>query len=101
MMPPGLGSSRNVKENKEQERREKAKLLGPTMLLVTQLGLTMAGSIFFCLFIGFYLDKWLNTKPIFIIIFIILGVAGGGYTVYRQVMEAMSLDEEDQNGKGK
>ena len=61
--------------------------------LVMQVGLTMAGSILFCLAIGYYLDKWLNTKPIFIIIFILLGIVGGGFTVYRQIMDATEKDE--------
>jgi len=63
------------------------------LALVSQLGLTMAGSILFCFAIGYYLDKWLNTKGLFITIFILLGVAGGGYTVYRQIMETLKGDE--------
>jgi ATP synthase protein I len=61
--------------------------------LVTQLGLTMAGSILFCFAIGYYLDKWLNTKGLFITIFILLGISGGGYTAYRQIMETLKGDE--------
>ena len=61
--------------------------------LVTQLGLTMAGSILFCLAIGYYLDKWLNTKGLFVVIFILLGIAGGGYTAYRQIMETLKGNE--------
>ena len=41
------------------------------VVLVSQLGLTMAGSILFCFAIGYYLDKWLNTKGLFISIFIL------------------------------
>lgn len=57
------------------------------LALVSQLGLTMAGAILFCFAIGYYLDKWLGTKGLFITIFILLGIAGGGYTVYRQIAE--------------
>ena len=64
------------------------------MAIVSQLGLTMAGSILFCFAIGYYLDKWLNTKGLFITVFILLGIAGGGYTVYRQIMEVTTRDEE-------
>lgn len=55
--------------------------------IVTQLGLTMAGCIGFCFFVGLYLDKWLGTRGVFITIFIILGVAGGANVVYRQILE--------------
>jgi ATP synthase protein I len=66
--------------------------------LVTQLGLTMAGSILLGLVIGYYLDKWLlHTKGPFTIVFILLGIVGGGYTVYRQIMEA--TDQETKNKK--
>jgi len=65
-----------------------------------QLGLTMAGSILFCLAIGYYLDKWLGTKGLFITIFILLGVAGGGYTAYRQIMDAFE-EKNGQDGQGK
>ena len=59
-----------------------------------QIGLTMAGCIVFCFFVGLYLDKWLRTRGIFVTIFTILGVIGGGVTVYRQIMEVI----EDNNG---
>ncbi len=65
--------------------------------IVMQIGLTMAGCILFCFFIGFYLDKWLGTRGVFITIFIILGVIGGAVTVYRQIVE--TLDDRPQNKK--
>ena len=64
------------------------------LTIVMQIGLTMAGCIVFCFFVGLYLDKWLKTRGIFVTIFTILGVIGGGVTVYRQIMEVV----EDKNG---
>jgi len=58
----------------------------------------MAGSILFCFAIGYYLDKWLGTKGLFITIFIFLGIAGGGYTAYRQIMDTIE-EKKDQDGK--
>ena len=63
--------------------------------IVTQLGLTMAGCIGFCFFIGLYIDKWLGTKGVFITIFIVLGIAGGANVVYRQILEIT----EQQDGR--
>ena len=65
------------------------------MTLVTQLGLTMAGCIVFCFAVGYYLDKYLGTKGIFISIFIVLGVVGGGVTVYRQIKELFDNETND------
>ena len=86
--------------NKIFSFKEHAKWIDSTTL-VMQVGLTMAGSILFCLAIGYYLDKWLNTKPIFIILFILLGIVGGAVTVYRQIMEATKKDEKraDRDGR--
>ncbi len=64
--------------------------------IVMQIGLTMAGCIMFCFFIGLYLDKWLGTKGLFIIIFIVLGIIGGGVTVYRQILDLTKDSAEDQ-----
>jgi ATP synthase protein I len=75
--------------------------------IVSQLGLTMAGSILLCLAAGYGLDKWLDTKPLFTIVFIILGIIGGGVTVYRQIMKVLepeenrpSESERDHDGSG-
>ncbi len=65
------------------------------LYIVTQLGLTMAGCIAFCFFIGLYLDKWLGTRGIFITIFIILGVIGGANVVYRQILDITEQKEND------
>ena len=59
------------------------------LTIVMQIGLTMAGCIVFCFFVGLYLDKWLGTRGIFVTIFTFLGVIGGGVTVYRQIMEVI------------
>ena len=65
--------------------------------IVMQIGLTMAGCICFCFFIGYTLDKWLGTRGIFISVFILLGVAGGANVVYRQIMEMIREKASDKN----
>ena len=66
------------------------------LALVMQVGLTLAGSVLLCLYIGYKLDEWLDTKGLFITIFILLGIAGGGYTAYRQIMDLGITPEDDQ-----
>ena len=70
------------------------------LTIVMQIGLTMAGCIVFCFFVGLYLDKWIGTKGIFVTIFTILGVIGGGVTVYRQIMEVIETKDSDQKNRG-
>lgn len=63
------------------------------LTFVMQLGLTMAGCIFFCFFIGRFLDRLLGTGGIFMTVFIFLGIIGGGNVVYRQIMEMVASDQ--------
>ena len=65
------------------------------LTIVMQIGLTMAGCIIFCFFVGLYLDKWLETKGVFVTIFTILGVIGGASTVYRQILKVMDKDRKE------
>jgi F0F1-type ATP synthase assembly protein I len=52
-----------------------------------QFGLTMAGCIIFCFFIGRWIDSWFHFKGIFAIIFTILGIIGGANIVYREIIK--------------
>ncbi len=62
--------------------------------ILMQIGLTMAGCIVFCFFVGYYLDRWLGTKGPFVALFTLLGVIGGGVTVYRQIREILNPKEK-------
>jgi F0F1-type ATP synthase assembly protein I len=70
------------------------------LTIVMQIGLTMAGCIVFCFFVGLYLDKWLGTKGIFVAIFTILGIIGGGITVYRQILEVIEDNSNERKNRG-
>jgi len=69
-----------------------------------QIGLTMAGCIGFCFFVGLYLDRWLSTRGVFVTVFTVLGVIGGANVVYRQIAEIMDdssgHDRDGRDGSG-
>ncbi len=67
------------------------------LTIVMQLGLTMAGCIFFCFFVGLMLDRWLGTRGVFITIFILLGIVGGATVAYRQIMEIIEQKDNRSN----
>ena len=73
----------------------KNRVWAENLQIITQIGLTMVGCIMFCLFVGYQLDGWLGTKGVFVTVFIILGVIGGGNVVYRQIMEIFEDDDQD------
>ena len=70
------------------------------LTLLMQLGLSMAGSIVLCFFIGRQIDRWLGTRGVFLVVFTILGVIGGAYLAYKNIMEVLTLDKNkgDDNG---
>ncbi len=50
--------------------------------LILQIGISMLVPILMCLFGGIWLDKWLGTAPIIMIVLIIVGVLAGFRSVY-------------------
>ena len=53
---------------------------------LSQLSIMMLVSIFGCFFIGKFIDTKLNTRPIFMLIFLILGIGGAFMSVYKTVI---------------
>ena len=51
--------------------------------IAMRMGTEFVAAVFVASFIGFYLDKWLDTKPILMIIFFFLGAATGILNVVR------------------
>ena len=47
------------------------------MTLMSQVGITMVANIMVGLFIGKYLDQWLHTSPLFLLLFIFIGFFSG------------------------
>ncbi len=56
----------------------------------------MAGCILFCFAVGYFLGKWLGFEGVFITVFILLGIIGGGITVYRQILEVTDISVKDE-----
>ena len=55
-----------------------AKVLG----LITQIGISMIVPIFLCVLVGAWLDRLFSSSPLFLIIFVILGVGASFRTLY-------------------
>jgi len=70
---------------------------GPTMYgslgALSAVGIAFVLAIVFGFLIGFYLDKWLGTSPLFVIIFFFVGLAAGVVNVIRTA-NAVTRDEE-------
>ena len=60
--------------------------IAQALSLLSQLSIMMLVSIFGCFFIGKFIDTKLNTRPIFMLIFLILGIGGDFMSVYKTVI---------------
>jgi ATP synthase protein I len=63
--------------------------LGSYMSLAYQLGFTLVASVVIFCFLGYWLDRWLHTSPIFFISGILLGSWGGLYFIYKETQRFM------------
>ena len=55
--------------------------------LVSQLGITFAANIFVAVLIGHYLDRWIGTSPLFILLFCFLGFFSGLKSMYTLIIK--------------
>mgnify|MGYP001170555209 FL=1 len=78
---------------KDSRRSRKASKIGYALRLSTE----FASALIVGLVIGTALDKWFETKPLFIMIFIILGIATGLFNIFKSVRKIKTnhLHEKD------
>jgi F0F1-type ATP synthase assembly protein I len=65
-----------------------------TLAFVSGFAFTMIVIIGASVFLGIWVDRWINTSPLFTIIFSVFGVFAGVYNLIRNVSKL-----EDRNGK--
>ena len=58
------------------KKKSNSAKIAQALSLLSQLSIMMLVSIFGCFFIGRFIDEKLNTAPIFMLIFLILGIIG-------------------------
>lgn len=61
------------------------------LALVGQLGFTIAVPIILLAIVGNLLDGWLNTRPLFILLGLLLGLISGIYGAYRLLKNSRVL----------
>ena len=64
------------------------------MTLMSQVGITMGANSMVGLFIGKYLDQWLHTSPLFLLLFIFIGFFSGIKSVYLLIIK---IDKRDKS----
>jgi len=66
--------------------------------LIAQVGLVMAISIGVGFAGGYFLDRWLQTGFVFLVLGIVFGVAAGFWNVYRMLMKGLGPPSSEGNG---
>lgn len=73
-----------VKKLKDELKSKELKKKGSSSMgIALKMGTEFVAAVFVASFIGFHVDKWLQTTPIFIIIFFIIGSVAGILNVVR------------------
>ncbi|NDC43775.1 MAG: hypothetical protein EBZ71_01700 [Proteobacteria bacterium] len=67
------------KKYKKEKTQKNNNSIGSAFKISTEL----IAAVFVAIFIGWYLDKWLGTKPIFLIILLLVGIFAGIFNVVR------------------
>ena len=65
------------------------------LTMISQIGLLMAIPIFFCVFVGIWLDERFGTNGLFLIIFILLGVMAAFRNLFVAVLGRPDKDKEE------
>ncbi|MDX1949391.1 MAG: AtpZ/AtpI family protein [Rickettsiales bacterium] len=82
---------KNLKEKIENLNKDLEKFSAPKTkqnneaLRAERVLAELVAGLIFGVFVGYQLDKYFETKPLFLIILIILGLAGSFYNIYKQV----------------
>lgn len=63
-------------------------------------GLNLVSATFVGLLMGWWLDRWLGTKPWLLLVFLILGIAAGFKNVIVEVRKIQKADAEEHDDHG-
>lgn len=72
---------------------EKSKAIIDVVSDVGTIGTHMVASTFVGLAIGFFLDKWLGTKPWLLLLFLFVGIVAGFKNMYDEAMKILARED--------
>lgn len=70
--------------------KESFKFLG----LISQVGLSILFSVSIFTILGVYLDRWLKTKGLFTIFFLLIGCFSSLWSAYQLIIKSLPKDSE-------
>lgn len=76
-----------------EDRRQLYKSMG----FLSSVGISLVASVLIGLTMGIYLDRWLDTRPIFTLIMLLFGIVSGFRNIY--ILTARELKRQEQQEK--
>jgi ATP synthase protein I len=70
------------------------------LLRASLVGIHLVTATFVGLAIGYFLDKWLGTRPWLTMIFLLLGIAAGFKNMYQEVQNIQNSEAKKDKKKG-
>lgn len=84
---------KHMTDNKEERRQ-----LFKSLSFLSSVGISMVAATFIGLAMGYYLDKWLETRPWFTLIFLTIGIIAGFRNIYiltsRELRRQQRLEQQ-------
>lgn len=80
-----------------EDKRQLFKSLG----FLSSVGISLVASILIGLAMGYYLDQWLDTRPVFTLIMLLIGIISGFRNIYiltNRELRRQELEEKKQSG---
>ncbi|PLX97970.1 MAG: magnesium transporter [Desulfuromonas sp.] len=68
-----------------------------SLMYASSLGIAMVAAILIGLYVGYQLDKWLDTSPWFTLVFLFLGIISGFRNIFILSKRAMKDDSDQQD----
>lgn len=65
------------------------------LVLGAQIGISIAASLGLAIGGGYLLDQWLNTRPVFLLLGVLVGIIASGYTVIELARQFEDGDRPD------
>lgn len=87
---------KDAKSDNQPPQAEES-IIGQSLSYAMRISVELAAGILVGTVLGYYLDKWLGTKPWLFILFFVIGACAGGLNVYRLVTRENPGDKNIQD----
>lgn len=78
-----IREARDKVEDNRPARETQTKSMGSGLGFAFRVASELVGGLIFGVLVGLFLDNWLDTGPVFLLLFLVLGMSAGVWNVYR------------------